>query len=859
MDIKNTFRKSFVGPLVFTIFCCIITTIIILLLFTNNSSSLDIQRSMTNAEFKVSSAKVQSTSLLLKFKFQKTFNLINLIHNYFEYYADIDQVTDVYIGKKTENNSNSNNNNNGNQNSSSSNADFKNLLNGYEIFLSKNLQPPFLSRAFWFIDKTQTTVASIAPGNKTYNSHAKTFLSVLSRLLPIVKAFHTSNQYSEATFDLGGFVKKVNPTLSEISDADKLPNTSADNFTNFYLVFNKLKMVAFAPLYSNDVFYNALDSFANNDDCVDNDGKHIGYYNYLCRDWWKMTYASAERKVKYTNSNEDKDKSKDKDKLIDTRDFTISYPYKTADSITKYTVTVCKNIFYDFSNNNSNTNNNGKLNIDDLISICTDIDLGQFFDLFDFYNSKINGYFYAMIVDQKIPLYYPLIKSYPFLTTIEQLEFPIDEKYLVKELYAFKDVLKNITVNLVDQNIYTTTKSNTNNNEKSNSSSGNTDKLLLVARSGGYYKYEVLQNYIVSPILLKEEENRVFHFFNIVYVSDANSIPNTQKSFSEVMTPRVVVQVFLFLIIGLILFLIAWFLITMIAEWIIKPINSMKRSIEGIGSDVTTSYNYSTSFPGSGNSAGLNNHTHNGEPDFGGNNNSQSNNYSKNDEEDENGNEISSSELGKLFNILIEIKNCLSFTSMNKLALEEKTLINYIDSKNTFDKVSNVRGKNLSHSNVGNVFYQLERYDKAVLHFLQVLQINNVESEVLNAIACNVELDEDFEGSNNDFHYENEKNTNTNSKFNSKHNNRDSKDLRYFNGNNNEIQFFIIFLLYFFIILYFIIFLEEGMFEFIVTYLKRSVLKLINLRSMDRTKASVRNSKGGSKKNLFLLLLPLKI
>lgn len=676
MDIKTKFRNKFVTPLVISILFCILATIIILTIYTKNQSSSEIYNNLKSIEQDLAEKKVKSSSLILRAKIQKVMNLLNLANDYFYFYINKQEYLDSLsqdISSKT----------------------ISNLVNGYQIFLDKDIAPPYTSRALWFIDHEQISISTVNIDSQHLVYHV---LNNFSKIIPLVKAVHQSNPYVEAYSYSNSKILSNHGT--EIAP-DDLPNPNGSNFPNFYLVYSKENIFAIAPLYVTFSFYNALDSYQNEEDCVDSKGNYISYYKFQCRDWYKLSYKNALNEVEYHNAKIRGTETS----ITDVRQFTISYPYKSADDITKYTITICRNTFY-----NPNVDNaTQEISIDDLLIFCTDLDLGMYTDLFDFYNSNIEGYFFSLLVDINIPIYYPKIGDSTYLTTIEQLEFNKNEKYLAKELINFKNVVKDFTHNL-NQDYYEKNNDNTSNSAESQTYDFIDTSLFSSVTKGSYYKNEVLYTYKVFPIFLKTSEESYYHYFSFIYIYDSDTPKQTTKAFESLIIQRIVIQIFLFIVIGIILFLITWFLVSIIADWIIKPIMSMKHLIEGIGNEASTNF----------------------EP------NNEIDTINNNSEEDEEkGDDISSGELGKLLNLLIEIKNCLHFTSSKKLAIEDTTLIDYIKSEDTFKQVSNIKGKNLSNSNVGNIFYLFDKYDKSVIHYMNIVDVKQLEEYITEMLQNN--------------------------------------------------------------------------------------------------------------------------
>ena len=84
---------------------------------------------------------------------------------------------------------------------------------------------------------------------------------------------------------------------------------------------------------------------------------------------------------------------------------------------------------------------------------------------------------------------------------------------------------------------------------------------------------------------------------------------------------------------------------------------------------------------------------------------------------------LRSAEMDKLFNILLKLKNVLTFTSDKKANYDSHAFVNYVNAKYTFSEVSNLKGKSICDSNVGNLAIRCKKYDKAIFHLIESLPV----------------------------------------------------------------------------------------------------------------------------------------
>lgn len=525
---------------------------------------------------------------------------------------------------------------------------FDNLVNGFKILYQQQIKQPFDSRATWFIRSDITSFDQI---NKEYIDEVMSISAVFDYMIPILQALKNNNYFNIPSYD---------DNVSSFFASKNMPI--------FYASYHKADWMMLYPILRTDSFYNSLIVFVNHYDCTDEEGYYKNYYYFKCRPWYKKLTLNIE----------------------DTKsDIMVIPPYKSADN-NDYVISVCKRKFYD-----------NKRTLGNLITMCIDYDISHINKFFDIYNSNTDSYFFAMLTGEQVPLYYPNISKLDHIQNVESYEFDLYSQYNLDELKLFKkEIIKNFTKSYeLDElsEIYSSLQTISTNEEEFR------EERIQMGLEG---TYEINDNHLlykIIPIFLSIEKGEYKNLLNFILIRDPKSASKSLDRYLDLISQKNVIQIFLFILIGLILFLIAWFLVTFIAEWIKKPIKSMKQSIKIIGSsEINTEIKEKID--------------------------------DVIQEEDED-NQINSSELGKLFDILIEIKNCLSYASSDTLYNDEQKLLNYIYSIKIFNKVSNVRGLNLSQSNVGNMLMEFNKFDKALLHLLELFNVKELYESLSKIIS----------------------------------------------------------------------------------------------------------------------------
>ena len=226
------------------------------------------------------------------------------------------------------------------------------------------------------------------------------------------------------------------------------------------------------------------------------------------------------------------------------------------------------------------------------------------------------------------------------------------------------------------------------------------DEFEKQVANGSYLKNNRNHTYQVIPVPLFIDENKPSkrtHFFSIVLVTlDGNTSINMGDSsytFSRITTLIAVLAFF-----GLILLLIGKYLINALADNIVRPLRSLKFIIQGMNNKQILE--------------------------------DTSKEYTKQEEEIDSkvareDADISferTHEIEIFGEMIIKLQNVLKFTTNNKNSSDSLALMKYIYSKYSFQEVSNLKGKNLCDSNVGNLAMKCAKYDKAIFHLNLALQ-----------------------------------------------------------------------------------------------------------------------------------------
>lgn len=431
----------------------------------------------------------------------------------------------------------------------------------------------------------------------------------------------------------------------------------SNRFDSIYVGSLRTNLYYMYPTYSDNMkFYQNFISFNNPSYCKNATGETPTYFYFGCRDWFQQV-------IEYNYNG------------WSNTSIVITHPYKFAQYDKGFGLSVC----IQFNDTKAYDNNNDWFNN---FILCVDLDLNDIMQMFDHFNKQLSGYFYILRINSDIPIYYPMMVKLPYFSNIQRFEFDMNVTYYVEELLNFEDELKTLY-----------------RQSPSNSTSSNSLIPTIDTINGAYKKNGQYNNYTIYPVRLfidTDDPSNPVHVMSVIYISQDSIFKASLQSFQDDLYPRLIIQIFLFGIMGAILVLVAWYLIISIAQNIIKPIKNLKNLIKGMN-----------------------------------NLDSKKQDEIKTEDENEEENEVDeetldvrSAEIDNLFNILLKLKNVLSFTSNTKVVQDKTALINYINAKYTFKEVSNLKGKNLCDSNVGNLAIKCKKYDKAIFHLLEAIKEN---------------------------------------------------------------------------------------------------------------------------------------
>lgn len=448
---------------------------------------------------------------------------------------------------------------------------------------------------------------------------------------------------------------------------ETLENNESNKVDLIYMVGEKTKLFYGYPIYSdNSDYYKFYEKFTNEESCKNEKGEIPESFYFPCRPWWKDIMNSiSEYGLDFSKGNE----------------IIISNPYKSV-GIQKYVVTVCIK-FLDPLIQTYDNDPKKQLN-----AFCMDLDTTDLMTVYDKFNNELGGYFYVIPAGSEVPLYYPQIIKADYYFTLSRFEFDMETNYFVDELADFNSrVIKQLTAKFP----YSTS-------ENSIGLTNQFYKLYKEQYKGEYLKNGDYYNYTIFPVRFFTDTNDNeynAHLLSIIYVQQPSSYEIQMARLRMLIYPRLIIQVFIFFIIASILLLISWYFIIGIAYNIVKPITNIKNLIQNMNM---------------------------GKNDSGYNVNSVKN-ENQIFEESEDIQQIRSIEMDKLFDILLKLKNVLSFTKNSKTIYDKSSLINYVAAKYTFSEVSNVKGISICDSNVGNLSIKCRKYDKAIFHLIESIII----------------------------------------------------------------------------------------------------------------------------------------
>jgi methyl-accepting chemotaxis protein len=363
----------------------------------------------------------------------------------------------------------------------------------------------------------------------------------------------------------------------------------------------------------------------------------------------------------------------------------VTSPYKFAQS-SSYGISVCKKV-KDLLDKRTNDKNN-------FLVFCEDLDMNEISNLLDHFNEKMAGYFYTVRVKSQIPIYYPMMLFQEYSTNLQRFEFNNNSLFYSHELKLFEIEIEKITQFLQEN-------------------PNNTFQELNSERfNGTYMKSGESMNYTAYPIRLFID-NKFIHTISIIYISIDSVYIKSLKNSQDKLKPGIIIQIFLFIIMGGILILVTCFLIIAIAKNIIKPVRRLKELIKGMKKSNLDD------------NIDVYEKRKKEEEDEGFDYSNQAEDDLLNDDE---GIDVRSQEIENLFNNLLKLKNVLSFTSNNN-SENRNNLLGYIDAKYTFIDLSNqtgifiiIKGSSICESNAGNLAMRFRKYDKAIFHLLDSIK-----------------------------------------------------------------------------------------------------------------------------------------
>ena len=677
MKLQEKFKKYFTLPIFCGIFFSTFITVSILIFYFKNFTDPRIIEKITNMEYGTTNSINHIVTNVLFKNFQKTIYSLQLFKEYYLLYAQsyLEGYTELDIAAINDHAKNS-----------------VYLQENIQQFLAEIRQTPsdanyddstYLNYLLWHYDNKIKDITKVR--NKAFAYQ----VGALANMIPLMRSVFKTNK-GNASNEL-----KLIYFASESSDLFSC-------YPPFYDTY-----------YKDYEFLDIFKSLVNSPSCRDREGNTPDYFYFKCRDWWQQ--------IKDEKNEGNEIVITDAYKFINTASFALTVCLKFEDPLAlKY---------------------NGPIN--SFSTICADIDLNYDYELFDHFNKQLSGYFYVVKINSEIPIYYPLSIKLDMYSNIERLEFELGENFYINELKEFHEkTLPELIKEYDDDTI-----SNSNNNNSDSNNNLNLKESIKAYSRGSYMKKGDLNNFSIYPIRLyydSKNYEKSSHVFSLITVSRPSDISNRIDIFKNNFYPRLVVQTFLYVLIGSILVLISWYNISSIATNLVKPIINLKFLIKGMQinrekiqkQEEKSSHKVENRLKKSSNS-GSNNHLRmlkkssrknqtvaNKGSDSGSDSDNVSNDSHDNNI-DEDSNEIRSAEMNELFEVLLQLKNVLSFTTNSSNASDNLCFLNYLHAKYTFSQVNNIRGKTICDSNVGNLSIRLEKYDKAVFHLIESLPEEN--------------------------------------------------------------------------------------------------------------------------------------
>jgi hypothetical protein len=433
-----------------------------------------------------------------------------------------------------------------------------------------------------------------------------------------------------------------------------------------YSGFANTNLFNYYPVNKDESFYKPFANYTNQPSCRVNQTEDIlpDYYFFKCRSWFNETLMMSGMGF----------------------NLSVTTPYFSPDK-TSVLISSCLKM-----------DDMLTLEEDNFIISCIDLDVTDIVSTFDFYNKILNGYFFLIRVYSKYPIYYPNFMKKKYLADLEGLVFDLNSDYYLKELIDFDGLTERIDL------ISRTSNSPTN------------------LMTDDFQKNGINSNFIIYPIKLNIDDidpDNAKHLISVIYITEADSHLKSISSIQGEIYPRIIFQVFIFIIFGSILMLISRYLVISIANNIVKPMKVMKRLIQGMNNKATTgvvlrkSYNFIET-----------------EEDW---------NSDSDDEDDEQGEEdfieTRSRDLDLLFSTLIKLKMSIGYSKDTQLTSDNDKILNYVFAKNTFNEVKNYKALYVCDSNVGNLALKCKKYDKAIFHLTESIKDPLISKKITKTTA----------------------------------------------------------------------------------------------------------------------------
>lgn len=401
----------------------------------------------------------------------------------------------------------------------------------------------------------------------------------------------------------------------------------ANRFDQIYAGSIHTKLFFSYPISIYSQFFTVFKDYNNPSYCKNDSSITPAHYYFPCRPWFIQTVDFT----KMTGIS-----------------VVVTSPYKFAQS-NSYGISVCKKVIDYLDKKNMDKNN--------FLVFCEDLEMTELTNLLDHFNDKMPGYFYIVRVKSEVPIYYPMMLFQEYSTNLQRFEFNNNTIFFSDELNQFESEIQKITQFLEENPQNTLLELN---KERFN---------------GNYLKSGELMNYTAYPVRLNID-NKYIHIMSLIYISIDSVYSKSLRDCQDKLSMGIIIQIFLFVIMGGILILVTCFLIIAIAKNIIKPIRKLKELIKGM----KKSNNYDES---------IETKSKDKEKEELDNANDSEVDLLNEDEELD----VRSKEIENLFNDLLKLKNVLSFTSNSINSINKNGLLGYIDAKYIFKDLSDQNGK----------------------------------------------------------------------------------------------------------------------------------------------------------------------